>query len=157
VPDTSADYRAFCARLSQRHSARPEQLTRIGLHLIDGALRVRRGGDGIFGDVEKPITKPAEAIGEWLRSLEESTVLGGVQRPHEAREAVAAAAEELDTAVGLMPAASRLRPALYADALGALGTFGADERALPATFWPWTLVAALGGVLVGLLLGRRGA
>jgi hypothetical protein len=149
----SPDLRVFLARLSQRQASRQEQLTRVGLHLVDGALRVRRGGDGVYENVERPITKPAEAIGEWLRGLDEATAIGGVARTHEAREAVAAAAEELDQATMQSPATSRLRNALYADALGALG---ADTQStLPATFWPWMVASSLAGILIGLFLGRR--
>ena len=155
VPAISPDFRAFLTRLSRGRVVEPERLTRIGMRLVDGALRVRRGGDGIYGAVDKPATKQAEAIAEWLRALEESTTLGAagnsenaLSRGHEAREAVVAAARELDLATRQMPAAGRLRSALYNDALTALG---ADDPGLPANFWPWMAVGTLTGIVLGLL------
>lgn len=155
----SPDFRAFLTKLSRGRVVEPERLTRIGMRLVDGALRVRRGGDGIYGAVDKPATKQAEAIAEWLRSLEESTTVGAagysenaLSRGHEAREAVVAAARELDLATRQMPAASRLRSALYNDALTALG---ADEPGLPPNFWPWAAVVGLAGVVIGLIIRRR--
>lgn len=153
TPAISPDFHAFLTKLSRRREVEPERLTRVGLRLVEGAIRVRRGGDGIYGAVDKPATKQAEAIGEWLRSLEEATAIGGSEaRAHEAREAVVAAAKELDTATRHMPAAGRLRSALLHDALD---TLGAEESGMPANFWPWAACAALAGMLLGVLIGRH--
>lgn len=148
----SPDLRVFLARLSQEQPPQ-EHLTRVGLRLVDGALRVRCGGNGVYEAVERPVTKPAEAIGEWLRSIEKSTVVGGEERSREAREAVVAAAEELDRAAYQTPSAGRLRAALYSDALDTLAAEDAKPVAT-STFWPWTIAAVLSGIILGMLVGR---
>jgi len=132
--------------------ADPVRVTKAARALVDGALRIRTGNDGIFGNVI-PVTKPVEAVGAWLKSIERDMIGGDFQRENEAREALVVAAEEVDEAVKAVPKAARFQTALYADALGALakGSSSSDQR----SFWPWLLAAGLSGLLVGILFNLK--
>lgn len=143
-------FAAFAAR-ANRASGDPSRSIRAGLALVDGAVRIRRGGDGLYGNVERPITKQAEAVGAWIRSMEPEILGGDFHRQAELREAVIAAAEEVDAAVAEAPAASRLQGALYTDALDALGA----QQKRPTSILPWVIAGVLGGILVGVIVMRR--
>ena len=145
------DFNAFAARASRTRTKNPALAALAGLNLVDGALRIRRGGDGIYGDVEKPITKPAEAVAAWLKDIENSIDDRPFTRSAELREAVVAAGEEVDAAAKAMPASERLRSALYSDALTVLG----GDLPMSSNFWPWLVATALGGILLGVLISRK--
>jgi hypothetical protein len=147
------DFEAFAAKAEAAKRADPSQVARAGLNLVDGAIRIRRGGDGLYGDVEKPITKQAEAVGEWLKSLERDATTSGpaFRRSAEMREALVAAAEEVDRATTLLPDATRFKNALYSDAIDVLG----ESAPSPRPWLPWVIVSALGGILVGILFSSR--
>ena len=148
----SPELRSFLSRLD-RGRVSEASLVNVGRHLLDGAVRIRGGGGGLYGrSSEKVVSKPIEAIGEWLGCIEEAST-GGVPRVQEAREAVAAAAEELEHSAQ-SDSARKLRSALYSDAAIALGgdrpATSAPESPSP---WPW-IAGGLGGILLGILLGR---
>lgn len=136
----------------------PVRVARAGRRLLDGAMRIRRGADGLYGNVDKPITKPAEAIGAWISGLEREasdSQMGGApfERSGELKEAVLAAAEEVDAATNATAetsqnAASRLRVALLGDAVNALNPL-AQQR---SSVLPWVISGVLGGTLFGVLL-----
>ncbi len=150
----SSDFVAFVQRATQARKAEPLQVARAGRNLIDGALRIRRGGDGLYAEVERPITKPAEAVGAWMGSLERQLDSGQpFGRAAEMREALVAAAEEVDAAAAATPAAERLRSALFSDALETIG--GTGGPAAHQSFLGWIVAAALGGILIGVLLSRK--
>jgi cell division septum initiation protein DivIVA len=109
--------------------------------------------DGLYAQVDKPVTKPAEAIGAWLESMENE--LAGeepFQRSAELREAIIAAGQEVDAAAAAQPEAARLRDALHADALAILQP---KRNENPTSFFPWLLVSLLGGVLIGVLITKK--
>lgn len=146
------DLEAFAQRAQHARKADPARVARAGLNLVDGALRIRRGGDGLYGEVERPTTKPVEAVGAWIRALEREASSGSpFYRSAEMREALVAAAEEVDKAAQAMPQAERLRGALYADAIEVLGAGDSGSRNL----LPWIVAAIFGGICVGLLVAPR--
>lgn len=141
------------ARRIARSGPDPTRLAQAGMNLVNGALRIRRGGDGVYGTVDRPVTKPIEAVRAWIDSMAREVEEGKpYPRAAELRESVVAAAEEVDAAVREMPAAHRLRGALYEDALGALTTTR-PWYAHPAV--PWGVAVLLAGVLAGVLIARR--
>lgn len=146
----------FAQRASSAHRVDPRRVVRAGQKLINGALRIRRGGDGIYHNRDTvmglpPVTKPAEAIGAWLQSLA-GEAASGERCEAEMQEALLAAAEEVDEATKATPAASRLRSALYTDALGIVSD--TDKKSLPIGL-PWIIAAVLGGILFGVLIIRK--
>ena len=144
------DLDAFAARVNARRSD-PRRVALAGRNLIDGALRIRRGGDGLYGTPTRPITKPAEAVGAWLKAMEREAAAGPFHRQAEMREALMAAAEEVDAAAVAAPAAERLRGALFSDAIDVIGGDTGGWR----PWLPWLLVAGLGGVLIGVFMSRK--
>lgn len=154
------DLQAFTRRIGRVRPADPRRVARAGLNMVDNALRIRRSegqqavdpadvlGSWLYPN-QRPITKPAEAVGAWLKSIA-SDIDEDVpfDRVAEMREAMIAAGEEVETATQSLPAAQRLRSALYSDALG---SFGSQSTMNPLL--PWVL--ALGGVLVGILWASR--
>ncbi len=165
-PKPTLDYSAFERRARAAADSDSSRVARAGLTLVGGALRIRRGGDGLYAEVEKPVTKPSQAVAAWIESMAGEVEPGQpYHRAAELREALAAAAKEVDDAAqaagaGSSPDLVHLRSALYADALGSVVDGGSNtiESAFPAAvrgFWPWLLVSALGGVIVGMLVGRK--
>jgi hypothetical protein len=143
----------FAVRAVRPRKADPQRVARAGLTLVDGALRIRRGGDGLYGAVERPVTKPAEAVRAWLKGISQDIGEdGSFTRAAEMREALIAAAEEVDAAVKATPAAERLRGALYSDALDVLGSAGPSGW---RPYLPWFVAAGLGGALIGVLIAKR--
>lgn len=154
LPPSNIDFPTFAARVERAHRADPTQVARAGKTLINGALRIRTGNGGLFGQVEKPITKPAQAIHEWLKALEREANNGDpFHRSAEIREAIVAAGEEIDKAAADLPTATRLRTALYKDALGAIDAIGGDAKP-SRNYLPWILTGVLGGIVIGMLLPR---
>lgn len=147
----ATDLEAFAVQL-ERTKADPTRLTQAGRALVSGALRIRRAGDGLYGvPPERPITKPAEAVGAWLDDLEQdATNDWNFTRTAELQEAVVAAAEEVNTAVRATPAAARLQRALYRDVLGSLNVRP------PSNFVPWMIASILGGILIGMMINNKG-
>ncbi len=143
---TDLDLATFAVRAGRAKPADAARVARATRSLVDGALRIRRGNDGLYGDVLKPVTKPAEAIGAWLRSIEREVDEGAFHRAAELREAMIAAGEEVDAATRATPAAERLRGALYSDALDLIG--GPAERPA-ASMWQWVVDSVLAVALVG--------
>lgn len=149
------DFSTFARRTAQAREADPRRLAIVGRNLIDGALRIRHsepasmGEDDVIGSWLPKVTKPTEAIGAWLKSLNEQVESGEpFFRAAEMREAVIAAGEEVHTAAEASPTAGRLRSALYADALDAIGT---SDKKPPV--WPWIVGGAIGGgILISLLV-----
>ena len=134
-----------------------DRAARAGLSLVEGALRLRRTGDGLYGvPPVRPATKPAEALSAWIASIARDE--SGSTRAAELREAVVAAAEEVDAAAQATstPGAARLREALYRDALAEMH-IGQSwfSRAASSPALPWTLAGLFAGTLIGLLLGRN--
>lgn len=147
------DFPAFTARVGAARAHDPARVVRAASNLVEGALRIRRGNEGLYGVVERPVTKPAEALGSWIHSLEREIVGGEpFYRTAEAAEALVAAAEEVDAATEATPAATRLRNALYSDALTVVGG-GGESRWRP--YLPWIISSVLGGILIGILMARR--
>ena len=125
---------------------------RAGSALVGSALRIRTGGGGLYPAPERPATKSAEAVAAWLGALgaEAEAAPESFHRVDEMREALVAAAREVDSAVrdaGDDESLAALRRALYRDA-ARVASPRPWYRA-PAT--PW-VAAGLGGILVGLLL-----
>jgi len=149
---SDSDFDIFAARVFNNKSADPGRVVQAGRQLIDGALHIRRGGNGIYGEPGRPVTKPAEAIGAWLDSLEAEAATGlPFRRPAEAREALIAAAEEVESASQSMPRAARYRSALFSDALDTVGW----STPRIGTALPWIISGILGGILIGLLIRKR--
>ena len=144
----------FATLVKRAPAADPRRVARAASTLVEGAMRIRRGGDGLYAAVDKPSTKQAEAIGAWLRSMEKD-IIGGEEfhRQGELREALTAAAEEVGHAALATPAATRLRDALYTDAISVFGAGGGSGS--NAQVLPWALAAGLGGILVGVLFARK--
>ena len=138
---------------------------RAGLTLLGGARRIRTGGGGLYPTPARPVTKPVEALSAWIESIyhdaEESGEAFG--RKHELREAVGAAAAEVDAAVqdcGESPALAHLHSALFRDALGVMDP-PAPLPPPPISWYesptvPWVAAGTLSGVLIGLLLAMLG-
>ena len=148
-----ANLRAVFLDRTAQTRANPALLARTGLRLIDGAVRIRQGGDGLYGDVPKPATKQAEAIGAWLHALSADIRPDEpFLRKAELREALRAAGEEVGAATQSTPAASRYGDALYSDALDVIGSSGTTYH---NNFWPWIVATLFGGILVGVLLRRK--
>lgn len=82
-----------------------------------------------------------EAVREWLRSLERDMVAGDFHRHAEMREALVAAAEEVERSTR-----GHLRDALYVDAIGAVSS----PSRIP---WRWVVAGAIGGVVGGVVAG----
>ena len=144
------DFDTFLARIG-RSRPHPERAAQAAKALIDGALRIRQGGDGLYGvEPSRPVTKPAEAIGAWLSSLE-TDYRGNpsFHRHAEMKEVLVAASEEVDKAARAMPGADRMRNALFTDAIDVIGGNSPSSRL------PWCIAALLGGILVGVLFSRR--
>lgn len=148
------DFSAFARRAAAAREADPRRLAIVGRNLIDGALRIRHsspstGEDDVIGSWLPKVTRPTEAIGAWIKSLSEQAESGEpFFRAAEMREAVIAAGEEVHTATEAMPTATRLRSALYADALDAIGS---SDKKPPV--WPWIVGGVIGGgILVSLLV-----
>lgn len=149
------DFSAFARRAAQAREADPRRLAIVGRNLIDGALRIRKsdppsaGEDDVIGSWLPKVTRPTEAIGAWIKSLSEQAESGEpFFRSAEMREAVIAAGEEVHTAAEATPSAGRLRSALYADALDAIGS---SDKKPPV--WPWIVGGVIGGgILVSLLV-----
>ena len=141
------DLQAFITRVGHVRSD-PVQTTRAARALVNGALRIRTGCNGLYG-IATPITRPTEAVGAWISSIESDLASGDFHRHAEAREALVAAAEEVDSAVKTIPKAKRLRNALYIDALGALAQPESSDN-----IWPF-LAGILGGILVVVLINLR--
>ena len=151
----------FDRQLRAARVADPDRAARAGLALLDGALRVRTGNNGLYPTPAHPVTKPVESLGAWIESLRTDAREGGgdfFHRENELREVLGAAAAEVDAAVkgaGATPSLERLRAALYQDALGAIEPPPAPPPPPP---WyrepavPWVLAGGLGGVLLGLLI-----
>lgn len=141
------DFTTFATQ-AENISATPRAVARATLGLVDGALRIRRAGDGIYGTVPiRPVTKPAEAIGAWISDISRNAN----HRRAEMREALIAAGAEVEAATReASPSAGRLRSALYSDALGALGSTEKSPTALP-----WIIAGALGGILLSILYTHR--
>lgn len=146
----------FSSRVRRVRDSDADNTAQAGLNLIEGALRIRSGNDGIFGQIERPHTKSAEAVQAWIRSLT-SDGENGRTRLSEMREAVVAAAEEVDAATEETKidgdATSRLRGALFSDALDLLGA-GAKPSRTWMSWAPWIAVGVTSGILVGVLLAR---
>lgn len=81
------DLQTFTDRVNQTRRADPRRVTQAGYKLVKGALRIRHNGptgnvvdvDDVLGSVmnrKKPVTKPAEAVGAWLKSLERDSAQG---------------------------------------------------------------------------------
>lgn len=133
-----------------------DKTARAASNLLNGALRLRRSGDGVYGEPPPhPITKPAEAIGAWIASMtREIDQDVPFSREAEMREVLLAAGEEVDAAMPASTAAARLRDALYRDAIDTVSK-GAWR---PPRWVLFAGSAALGGLLGGLLvalLSRR--
>ena len=139
----------FFAERASRASAAPVDVARAARALVDGAIRIRRGGDGLYGEVAKPNVKQAEAIGVWIKSMERDMERGNFHRAAEMREALIAAGEEVDLATKAEPKALRLRDALWTDAITVLGSSGSSNNL------PWFIAAAAVGLAIGLWLRRR--
>ena len=156
MPPSAMDFTAFTARVGQAKKKHPGRLLDAGRGLVDGALRIRRGGDGLYGELPaRPVTKPAEAVGAWLEALsEEAADDAPFYRHAEAREALVAAAEEVQAATEQIPRAERLQGALYLDALDRIG-LGSEGRSSLRAAVPWIVAASLAGILVGVFLRRR--
>lgn len=150
------DFETFATLTNRARKTDPERIARVGLDFIDSALKIRRGGDGLYGDIDQPVTRPAEAIGAWIKNLqhEAHNDPSSFYRRAEMREAVVAAAEEIDTASRLVPTTTvqRLQNALYSDALEEI--IGSSGHA-PTSTLPWIIVGALGGVILGILLAKK--
>lgn len=147
----------FSARV-QNANGESARLADAGLNLLQGALRIRRGGDGIYGDEPtRPVTKPAEAVAAWIGSMKREMSVGSFQRKAELREALIAAGEEVDAAAQATPSAARLRGALYEDALGALDENSKTKSWFEAnsSILPWTVAGVFGGLLLGMYIWRR--
>lgn len=149
-PAQNDELASFTSRVQNAQRAVPLRALKAGLNLVDGALRIRAGGDGIYGEPHRPVTKPAEALRAWLRSMEPDIRNGTFDRHNELREAIVAAGEEINRAVEHVPAATRLRSALYSDATNIIGGWET-----PKSIVPWIVAASLGGVVVGMLLTRK--
>jgi len=152
------DLPTFTSRVTRDRDADPACINRAGTTLVGAALRMRRGGDGLYGDPPaRPVTKPADALSAWFASL--AGDMGSEKAFHrqaELREALVAAAEEVDaaaTATGA-PSALRLRNALYSDAIDAI--IGNDSPPVAphsaTSVVPWVVAAGLGGLTIGLLI-----
>lgn len=131
--------------------APPDRVLRAGLHLIDGALRIRREPD-VLG-VTPVSSKPAEAVRAWLKSMEPEMRAGNFFRHAELREAVVAAGEEVERAAADAPRARRLGRALYADALTAVGSSSSESwftRGLP-----WIIASLFAGMTIGAFLAKK--
>ena len=155
MPSTGLDFQAFAANANRTsaQSVNPTSLARAGHALVNGALRIRHGGNGLYGTSDKSvITKPAEAVGAWIKSMQAEIVGGNFHRTAELREAIVAAAEEVDAATLATPKATRLREALYTDALHVLG--GSDTTS-KSNLILGIAASILGGLLLGLLLPVR--
>ncbi len=149
------DFSTFARRAAQARDADPRRLAIVGQNLIEGALRIRHsepvpaGEDDVIGSWLPKVTRPTEAIGAWLKSLNEQIESGEpFFRSAEMREAVIAAGEQVHTAAKAAPHQQRLRSALYADALEAIGS--QDKK--PSVV-PWIVCGAIGGgILISLLV-----
>lgn len=141
------DFAAFATQ-AENASANPRSVARATLGLVDGALRIRRAGDGIYGAIPvRPVTKPAEAIGAWISDISRNANY----RRAEMREALIAAGAEVEAATReAAPSAGRLRAALYSDALGTLGSKEGSSNTLP-----WVIAGVLGGILLSILYTNR--
>lgn len=145
------DFSAFSTRASSGRGD-PRFVARAGHNLVKGALRIRRGITSPVSE-DEVVNKPAEAIGAWLKSIENDVHSGEpFLRSAELRKATIAAGKEVDAAARAASAhdseeADQLRSALYIDALGAIGT---PQQT------PWAIIAGvLGGILIGVLMTRK--
>jgi hypothetical protein len=152
----NCDFDAFAAQVVGA-KASPDRVLRAGLHLIDGALRIRHhqpevvGGDALaFAPVS---SKSAEAVRAWLKSMEPELRSGRFSRHAELREAMVAAGEEVGKAAADAPSARRLERALYEDALTAVGGAASDSWLVRAL--PWIIASLCAGLTLGVLLGKR--
>jgi hypothetical protein len=144
------DFPSFLDRIERASTIDPRQATRVTENLVAGALRIRRG---VTSDVMRPVTKPAEAIGAWINAIKNDDP---EQRGAELREALVAAAEEVDraTTVAPYPNASRMRDALYSDALTSIGDSNKSSWFSSPTV-PWILASMFGGILIGIFFSRK--
>lgn len=157
------DFETFTERVNQTRPD-PRRVTQAGYKLIKGALRIRQSEpDGsavdlndVLGSVmskRKPITKPAEAVGAWLKSLERDSSQG-IDCSAEMRKALLAAGKEVNAAAeGGTADDVELRSALYTDALSVIGSSSAGV--LQSRAFPWVLLGILGGILVGVFVARK--
>lgn len=152
------DFETFTDRVNQTRAADPRRVTAAGYKLVKGALRIRQNESGtavdpndVLGSVmaskRKPVTKPAEALGVWLKSLERDSAQG-IDCSAEMRKALLAAGKEVNAAAeGGTADDLELRSALYTDALSVIG---GTSSVLRSPAFPWVIAGTLGGILIGI-------